>query len=174
LITSLKADLASQSALAKETRTLKKKAELHLTETAGLKAQIAQLKASLEEAQSQNKTLSTKLAANRNAAASVESVHTKVPGSAVKANGGIRMMGTAEAAQAAQTAQLKEDLYSDLTGLIIRGVKREAEDDVFDCILTDKKLCILNWPWQTRRLLIVTTMRNANTFLSSTLAGTKA
>jgi seryl-tRNA synthetase len=192
LITSLKADLASQSALAKETRTLKKKAELHLTETAGLKAQIAQLKASLEEAQSQNKTLSTKLAANRNAAASVESVHTKVSGSAVKANGGIRMMGTAEAAQAAQTAQLKEDLYSDLTGLIIRGVKREAEDEVFDCIqtgrngsefsqshlhfmiLTDKKLCILNWPWQTRRLLIVTTMRNANTFLSSTLAGTKA
>jgi len=37
-----------------------------------------------------------------------------------------------------QAAQLKEDLYSDLTGLIIRGVKRDAEDDVYDCIQTGR------------------------------------
>lgn len=124
--------------MAKESRALKKKVESQLAEMATLKAQVAQMNASLEEARSQNKTLSAKLAANRSVAASVESANTKIPGSAVKANGGIRMMGTAEAAEAANAAQLKENLYSDLTGLIIRGVKREAEDDVFDCIQTGR------------------------------------
>ena len=47
-------------------------------------------------------------------------------------------MGSAEAAQAAQIAQLKENLYSDLTGLIIRDVKREDGDDVYDCIQTGR------------------------------------
>jgi hypothetical protein len=132
----LKADAAAQSSLAKESRGLKKKVESQLEEMATLRAQVAQVKASLEEAHAQNKTLSTKLAANRNTAASVESANTKVPGG--NANGGIRIMGTAEAAQVAQAAQLKEDMYSDLTGLIIRGVKRDAEDDVFDCIQTGR------------------------------------
>jgi predicted ribosome quality control (RQC) complex YloA/Tae2 family protein len=134
----LKADLASQSSLAKESRAFKKKVESQVEEMATLKAQLAQTKSSLEEAQAQNKTLATKLVANRSAAASVESVNTKGQGSTVTANGGIRIMGTAEAAQVAQAAQLKEDLYSDLTGLIIRGVKREADDDIFDCIQTGR------------------------------------
>jgi hypothetical protein len=103
-------------------------------EISNLQAKLAQLSTSLSEAQTENKTLSTKLAANRTAAASVESINAKAPGSAVKAAGTIRLMGSAEAAQAAQAAQLKEDLYADLTGLIIRGVKREEEEDVFDCI----------------------------------------
>jgi TolA-binding protein len=134
----LKADLASQSSLAKESRALKKKVESQVEEMATLKAQLAQTKSSLEETQAQNKMLATKLVANRSAAASVESVNTKGQGSTVTANGGIRIMGTAEAAQVAQAAQLKEDLYSDLTGLIIRGVKREADDDIFDCIQTGR------------------------------------
>ena len=117
---------------------------------AALQAQITQMTTSLAEAQTENKTLSAKLAANRTAAASVESVNTKVPSSAVKASGGIRLMGTAEAAQVAQAAQLKEDLYSDLTGLIIRSVKRESEDDVFDCIQTGRNgskffNCVIFW-----------------------------
>lgn len=82
------------------------------------------MKASLEEAQAQNKTLSTKLAANRNTASSVESTNAKATG------------GNANVVT--QAAQLKEDMYSDLTGLIIRGVKREAEDDIFDCIQTGR------------------------------------
>jgi hypothetical protein len=138
LIASLKADVAAQTALVKDSGKLKKKLDSQTTEMATLQAQITQMAASLSEAQSENKTLSAKLAANRTAAASVESAHAKIPSSAVKANGGIRMMGTAEAAQVAQAAQLKEDLYSDLTGLIIRSVKREAEEDVFDCIQTGR------------------------------------
>ena len=48
------------------------------------------------------------------------------------------MVGSAEAAHAAQVAQLKEDLYSDLTGLILRGVERGSESDVYDCIQTGR------------------------------------
>lgn len=138
LISSLKADLASQMSLVKESRGFKKKLETQASEMMALKETITQISASLSEAQLEKETLATKLTANRTAAASVDSVKTKVPESAVKANGGIRMMGTAEAVQVAQAAQLKEDLYSDLTGLIIRNVKREAEDDIFDCIQTGR------------------------------------
>ncbi|KAK0118218.1 hypothetical protein ONS95_012522 [Cadophora gregata] len=138
LIKSLKADLAVQTAAAKKLDGLKQKLEAQTVESGTLKEQIAKLKASLSEAQSESKTLSAKLAAMRTASASVESAHSKPPGSAIKANGGIRLMGTAEAAQAAQAAQLKEDLYSDLTGLIMRSVKRESEEDIFDCIQTGR------------------------------------
>ena len=105
---------------------------------AKLQPQISELSTLLKDAKSENKSLSTKLAANRNVAASIESANTRVPESAKKSNGSLRMVGTVEAAQVAQAAQLKEDLYSDLTGLITRGVKREAEEDVFDCIQTGR------------------------------------
>jgi len=147
LIASLKADVAAQTALAKDSSGMKRKLDSQKNEIAALQAQLAKMTISLSEAQSENKTLSAKLAANRTAAASVESTTTKVPSSAVKASGGIRMVGSAEAAQAAQAAQLKEDIYSDLTGLLIRGVKRDAEEDVFDCIQTGRngsKLRILS------------------------------
>lgn len=125
--------------MAKDSKSLKKKLDSQATEMVALQGQVAQLASSLLESQAENKTLSAKLAANRTAAASVESAHTKAPpGSAMKATGGIRLMGTAEAAQVAQAAQLKEDIYSDLTGLIIRSVKRESEEDVFDCLQTGR------------------------------------
>lgn len=160
----MKADVAHQKSLAKDSIALKKKLETQKSEMDTLQIQVANLKASLAESQAENKalaaemktirtesaatvaqnkaltaenkTISAKLAANRTAAAAVESIHSKVPGSAVKVNGGIRMVGTAEAAQLAQAAQLKEDIYSDLTGLIIQGVKREAEEDIFNCLQT--------------------------------------
>ena len=147
--------------MSKESRVLKKKVESQATEIGALKLQVSQLTASLSEVrseaqtdnrnaqaeakkaqvelkklQAENKTLSTKLTASRTVAASVESAGSKVPGSAVK--GGIRMIGSAEAALVAQAAQLKEDLYSDLTGLLVRNVARDPEDDVFDCIQTGR------------------------------------
>lgn len=133
----MKADLATQTSLGKESRGLKKKLDTQASELAALQLKVEELTASLSEAQSQNKTLSAKLAANRTVAASVESANApKVPGSAMKA--GIRMIGSAEAAQAAQHAQLKEDLYSDLTGLLVRSVDRKAEEDIFDCLQTGR------------------------------------
>ncbi|MBE3045332.1 hypothetical protein IMZ48_22830 [Candidatus Bathyarchaeota archaeon] len=39
--------------------------------------------------------------------------------------------------EAIQTAQLKEDLYTDLTGLIVRGVK-QGKEDIYDCLQTGR------------------------------------
>lgn len=158
--TNLKAELDTQNTQAKETRALKRKLETkddeiselqrkiarinksrseeHEDEVSGLQSKLAQANKSLAEAQAENKTLSTRLAAARTAAASVESVNTRAPGSTKKGSAAVRMVGSAEAAAAAQVAQLKEDLYSDLTGLIIRNVKREEEEDLFDCIQTGR------------------------------------
>lgn len=138
LIASLKSDVATEKALAKESEVIKKKVASQQSEIAKLQAKISEMAASLSEAQNENRSLLAKLATSRNVAASVESANSKVPGSAVKAAGGIRMIGSVEAAQVAQAAQLKEDLYGDLTGLIVRSVKRQTEDDVFDCIQTGR------------------------------------
>ena len=59
------------------------------------------------------------------------------------------MVGSAEAAQAAQVAQLKEELYADLTGLLLRGVDRMDDVDVYDCIQTGRngsKVSPLRYP----------------------------
>lgn len=104
---------------------LNKKVESQMEEMAALKAQVTQLKASLEEAHTQNKTISTKLAATRGPTPSIDGATTNTPCTNVGVTGG-------------QAAQLKEDLYSDLTGLIIRGVKREADEDTFDCLQTGR------------------------------------
>jgi hypothetical protein len=150
----MKTDLATQTALAKESRGLKKKIDIQASELAALQLKVEQMTASLNEAQSQNKTLSAKLAANRTAASSVESASApKVPGSAMKNNSGIRMIGSAEAAQAAQHAQLKEDIYGDLTGLIIRSVKRETDEDIFDCIQTGRNGSKMLIPFPLLRIL---------------------
>ncbi|TVY53927.1 Monopolin complex subunit pcs1 [Lachnellula cervina] len=123
--------LAEKKTLTTENKNLSSENKKLSTENSKLSTEVKSMTA-------ENKTLSAKLAANRTVAASVESANTRVTGSAVKPNGGIRLMGTVEAAQVAQAAQLKEDLYSDLTGLIIRGVKRETEEDIFDCIQTGR------------------------------------
>ena len=127
------ADLKSSLAISQaETKSIR--ADLVTVQTT-----YTALQSSNKSLTTENKTLSARLAANRSAASSVESVNTKiVPGSAVKSNGGIRMVGTAEAAMLAQAAQLKEDVYSDLTGLIIQGVKRESDEDIFNCLQTGR------------------------------------
>lgn len=95
----------------------------------------------LAEARKEIKTLATRLSASR----TVEVPHTlkAPPGSALKIGAGVgsaaaRAAASAEALQVAQAAQMKEDLYGDLTGLIIRGVKRSEDEDVFDCIQTGR------------------------------------
>ncbi|RKF54519.1 putative chromosome segregation protein [Erysiphe neolycopersici] len=135
---SLKTDLKNQISLVNESKSLEKKLSAAGTEIELLQTKIRQLEGSLADIQAENKTLSAKLSANRTAAVSVESVNTKVPSSAIKANGGIRMMGTVEAALTAQAAQLKEDMYSDLTGLLMRSVTRGTDKDYFDCIQTGR------------------------------------
>lgn len=154
-----KAEAATLSAQTKESRELKRRVEEQDEEISDLQRKLARVNKSrseehdeelsrlqrklklandsLSDAQNENKTISAKLTAARTVAASAES-NTRAPGSAKKSAAAIRMMGGAEAVAAAQAAQLKEDLYRDLTGLIIRNVKREEEEDVFDCIQTGR------------------------------------
>ncbi|KAF4446477.1 Chromosome segregation protein pcs1 [Fusarium austroafricanum] len=134
LIAELKAELAAQTALAKEGEELRKQLEASEVKTENLEGTVESLNKSLSEAETEIKTLSTKLAAVRSSNA-----NPRVPGSAIKAGGPANRTAQAEAAHAAQaTAQAKENLYADLTGLIVRGVKQDEIGDIFDCIQTGR------------------------------------
>jgi hypothetical protein len=143
LIASLRAELAtvkSSLATANSLHTDLSKTQSSLSTA---EARIATLNNTLTESQSENKALQAKIAALRMAPASADpasSVHTKAPGSAMKSKVvGRGAAGNGDAtATAALTAQLKEDLYSDLTGLILRGVERGPDADVYDCIQTGR------------------------------------
>ena len=143
MINSLRRDLATQKSLASDASSAQKQISSRDAELAKTRALVDQLSTSLSEVQNENKSLQAKLANSRIASASVESMATKTPSSAVKARqqqqeGRTVIVGSAEAAQAAQVAQLKEDLFSDLTGLIIRGVDVGTESDVYDCLQTGR------------------------------------
>ncbi|KAF4443996.1 Chromosome segregation pcs1 [Fusarium acutatum] len=134
LISELKAELAAQTALAKEGEELRKQLEASEVKAENLEGNIETLNNSLTEAEAEIKTLSTKLAAVRSGNA-----NPRVPGSAIKASGPANRTAQAEAAHAAQAvAQAKENLYADMTGLIMRGVKQEEIGDTFDCIQTGR------------------------------------
>lgn len=145
-----------------------------------LKAEAEEARSQLAATQSEVKALQTKLAAARNTAASLESV-AKVPGSTIKGGSNRATAAvTAEAAQAAQIASLKEELYTDLTGLIIRDVKNREGDDLYDCIqtgvngseypnallqpsyLTNSQHCTSNWSFR-RSLRRNTSQQNSST-----------
>lgn len=133
LISTLKAQLAAQTELAKEGQRFKQQLETSESTVADLQNTVDGLNASLAHAKTEMKTLSTKLSASRTA----EAAAMKIPGSAIKGStANNRMLANAESA--IQAAQLKEDLYADLTGLIVRGVKRENDVEVYDCIQTGR------------------------------------
>ena len=140
VIASLKSELAQQSTISKESQAIRKRLESRSAEIETLQSKLQEVSSALTEARNENKSLSAKLAANRSAGSSAQTVESRTGAHAPKMNGTTRpgLLGSAEAAQAAQTAHLKEDLYSDLTGLLLRGVKREADADVYDCIQTGR------------------------------------
>ncbi|KAF2836111.1 hypothetical protein M501DRAFT_904821, partial [Patellaria atrata CBS 101060] len=141
IIASLRKELLAQKSLSADSNTMRSRLQALESENARLTSETKTLNSSLAAAQNEIKTLTTKLAATRSASAAVQSADTvsgqKAPGSALKGQRTI-MVGSAEAAKEAQIKQLKEDLYSDLTGLIVRGVKRGEEEDVYDCIQTGR------------------------------------
>ncbi|KAI1337431.1 chromosome segregation protein Csm1/Pcs1-domain-containing protein [Xylariaceae sp. FL0016] len=133
LISALKAQLSTQTELAKESQRLRQQLEASEAKAEELESKIGSMNSSLSEAKTEVKALSTKLAATRSAEAS----SVKIPGSAVKGNKDSRLIANAAEA-AAQVATAKENLYGDLTGLLVCGVKREAEEEVFDCVQTGR------------------------------------
>ncbi|EZF34064.1 Csm1 domain-containing protein [Trichophyton interdigitale] len=134
LINSLKSELSKQSSASKQTRDLQKQLESRNEEVAQLRQQLEEMKSGLNKAQTEAKSLQTKLTAARNAAANAEKVAT-ARGSGVRP-GAVTRDTANGLLESAQVAQLKEDLYSDLTGLIIRDVKKRESDHLYDCIQT--------------------------------------
>ncbi|KAL8674812.1 MAG: hypothetical protein Q9168_000793 [Polycauliona sp. 1 TL-2023] len=140
LIASLKKELATQKALAQESRNLQKQLVSKDADVSKAQALATELSGSLSESLNENKVLQAKMASARTASSMIESANSKTPGSAMKGKGPMRtiMVGSAEAAQAAQAAQLKEDLYRDLTGLLVLGVEKGDDADMYDCIQTGR------------------------------------
>ncbi|WQF80065.1 Putative monopolin complex subunit Csm1/Pcs1, csm1/Pcs1 domain superfamily [Colletotrichum destructivum] len=128
LISHLKADLAVQ-------RDLAKTGQQHQKQLQEMEAKVTALTTSLAEAKQEVKTLSTRLAASRSAEAAASA--KVVPGSAVKSGSAAAARAIASS-DAVQTGQLREDLYGDLTGLIVRLTKRDSAGQVFDCIQTGR------------------------------------
>ncbi|KAI0506220.1 chromosome segregation protein Csm1/Pcs1-domain-containing protein [Xylaria bambusicola] len=127
LIATLKAQLAGETEVAKEVEQLRKQLE-------DSQKKVEELQGSLTEAKAEIKTLSTKLTAARSA----EPANVKIPGSAMKNNFANNRHAINAAEAAAQVAQKKENLYGDLTGLLVCGVKRENDEEVFDCVQTGR------------------------------------
>ncbi|KAL8799841.1 MAG: hypothetical protein Q9182_005590 [Xanthomendoza sp. 2 TL-2023] len=140
LIASLKQELATQKALAQESRNLQRQLIAKDADVSKAQALATELSNSLSQCQNENKVLQAKMAGVRTAPPVIESANSKTPGSVIKGKGPVRtiMVGSAEAAHAAQAAQLKEDLYRDLTGLLLLGVDKGDEADVYDCIQTGR------------------------------------
>ncbi|KIW32813.1 uncharacterized protein PV07_04333 [Cladophialophora immunda] len=132
LVASLKKELATQAPLAHEARKLRKQIQNQEAEMERMRDAALQLSTSLADAQNEIKGLQAKLVAAR--ASSVD--NPKPPSSAMKSTAQRHFSG--EAAQATQVAQMKEELYSDLTGLVILNVKKTEEGDTYECIQTGR------------------------------------
>jgi regulator of replication initiation timing len=136
VIKALKQQITELQTRTSDLAPLKKELAALSKDNARLTSENKKLTDSLATAQNESKTLSNKLAAARS-----QQPETKnVPGSAVKArSNGIVLPGTAEAAKEAQLSKQKVDLYSDLTNLVILGMKRnDDEEDVYDCLQTGR------------------------------------
>ena len=139
LVASLKKEIAefkkspASSSNKSETEGLQKQVSQLKTATEKLTADRDLLKEKLQTSQNETKSLEAKLIAARQQLSSQET--SKVPGSAMKA---ATSNTAASATEAQKELKMKENLYSDLTGLIIRGVKRNEGEDEYDCIQTGR------------------------------------
>lgn len=145
------------AALKKEVAELKKSSSSYSSkeDSSGLQRQVngltsanddlttetANLKSSLQVSQNEVKSLEAKLVAARQQLSNMASGQENNK-NASDANAKSNAKGSAalpaNATDAQREAKMKENLYSDLTGLIIRGVKRKEGEDEYDCIQTGR------------------------------------
>lgn len=136
LITSLRKELNVSLPLAQDARRLRSELDAQTSEVALLRKANEELTASLISTQNEIKALQAKLAAARKA--SVEpaaTTHNKTPKGPAQSRP-TTVGGTNT--ESVQLVQMKLDLYSDLTGLIVRSVKRSEDGDTYDCIQTGR------------------------------------
>ncbi|KAJ4165372.1 hypothetical protein LMH87_007006 [Akanthomyces muscarius] len=129
LIAKLKEELAAQRQVSGDADSLRLQLQDSQSNAQDLASRVKELTSSLADADRQNKALNAKLAASRAAPG------TGVPGSAIKGSAAKAWTGQSEMVHAAHA---KEDLYADLTGLIIQGMKQDGTEDIFDCIQTGR------------------------------------
>ncbi|KAG5928460.1 hypothetical protein E4U42_000593 [Claviceps africana] len=130
LINQLKAELAVQSDVVKQNEQLERQLQHSQASVVELERTVTDLTASLSRAKSEIQSLSAKIGAIRAA-----EVANKAPANMTKTFiGG----GKSTSSGALLAAQAKEDLYSDLTGLIVRGTGQINGENVFDCIQTGR------------------------------------
>lgn len=94
---------------------LHKSIETLTAENAALKTQLKTSTTETKTAQNEVRALEAKLAAAANTRA--------IP---------------ANASEALREAKMKENLYADFTGLLIRNIKRRDEGDEYDCLQTGR------------------------------------
>ncbi|KAK8213614.1 hypothetical protein M8818_002918 [Zalaria obscura] len=135
------------ASLKKELAELRKNSSTNNADNTRLQTQISHLKAENEKLTGENKTLQTSasestheikaLTARLDAAKkAATSVGPQVPGSAIKSRDNrAALVGNLDSAK---QAHLKEELYRDLTGLIINSVKRKDGEDEYSCIQTGR------------------------------------
>lgn len=108
-----------------------------------LEKTIADLTASLLKARSEIQSMSAKLSASRAVGAGANmpaNMMKTVTGGSISTPSGVVL-----------AAKAKEDLYGDLTGLIVRGTSQINGEDVFDCIQTGRNgsksaICLCLFP----------------------------
>ncbi|KAK4629805.1 uncharacterized protein CLAFUR5_07757 [Fulvia fulva] len=136
LITSLKKELAelrkSTSSTTSETTTLQKQVDSLTTSNEKLATERDDLTGKLQVSQNEVKSLEAKLS---NARQQISSGVEEAKAAAAKKPNGVIAISTTDAQK---EAKMKEDLYSDLTGLIIMGVKRNEGEDVYKCVQTGR------------------------------------
>jgi len=142
LIASLRSDLATKTTVADEANNLRTQINTLITQNEHLCSEKKALQSSLNETQKEIKALNAKLTTAKSTQPT-EANNTKTPGSAVKSTSQkprVVHIGSTEAVKEAQQRIMKEELYGDLTGLILRDIKRNEEEgeDVYDCIQTGR------------------------------------
>jgi hypothetical protein len=124
-----KVDTSESTALQKQVNSLTASNEKLSLENKELKTKSQTAQSDIKAAQNEVKSMEAKLAAAR---AEVTAQEAKAKGAAAARS---VPLNTSEAQK---EAKMKENLYSDLTGLIIRNVKRKDGEDEFDCLQTGR------------------------------------
>jgi chromosome segregation ATPase len=115
-IAELKEEIAELTKQAQELQQLQSQVSANEAQIETLQTELAETDQALAQAKSENKALYSKLAASRH----------------------IEPNNKGSEAGSRTAAQIKEELYADLTGLIVRDVRRVDKEDIFDCIQTGR------------------------------------
>jgi hypothetical protein len=130
-----KVDTSESTALQKQINALTASNEKLAAENKELKVKAQAAQSDAKAAQNEVKSIEAKLAAAR---AEVSAQEAKLAKATAGSNAAAARNVSTNTTESQKEAKMKENLYSDLTGLIIRNVKRKEGEDEFDCIQTGR------------------------------------